>query len=80
MKAKVYVTLKKSVLDPQGKTIQSALDALGFRDVAETRAGKMFELSFKDGLERSKLERDLKKMCERLLANPVIEDYRWEIE
>ena len=79
MKAKVYITLKKSVLDPQGKTIQSALDSLGFHNVDEVRCGKVIELALKQNAPPEKLEKDLKSMCEKLLANTVIEDYRWEI-
>ena len=80
MKAKVFVTLRKSVLDPQGKTIHSALDSMGFSAVDGVRCGKMIELSFKPGTDSGTAERELKSMCEKLLANTVIEDYRWEME
>ena len=80
MKAKVYVTLKKSVLDPQGKTIQSALGSLGFGRVQGVRCGKMIEIDLKPGTTACDAERDLKSMCEKLLANTVIEDYRWELD
>ena len=79
VQARVYVTLKRSVLDPQGKTIHSALEALGFRDVEGARCGKMIEVTFKAGVKPEAAERNLKDMCEKLLANTVIEDYRWEI-
>ena len=79
MKAKVYVTLKKSVLDPQGKTIQSALDTMGFHEVDAVRCGKMIEVSFKPSVKSESVEANVKKMCEKLLANTVIEDYRYEI-
>ena len=80
MKAKVYVTLKKSVLDPQGKAVRQALETLGFREVGGVRCGKMIEIEFKNGLPREKAEKELKEMCEKLLANTVIEEYRWEIK
>ncbi len=78
MKARIYVTLKKSVLDPQGKTVQSALQTLGFADVSDVRCGKMIELVLENGKDTHKAEQDIKEMCEKLLANTVIEDYRWE--
>ena len=77
MKARVFVTLKNGVLDPQGKAIQNALGGLGFDGVASVRQGKMFDIELADakgGEER------LKAMCEKLLANTVIENYRVEIE
>ena len=80
MKAKVFVTLKKSVMDPQGATVKHALDALDFQDVQDVRIGKMIEVSFGTNGDRTKIEAELKEMCDKLLANPVIEDYRWEIE
>lgn len=80
MKAKVTVTLKKSVLDPQGQTIHSALAFLGFHAVESVRCGKMIEVSFKPDSKLEGIEKNLRDMCEKLLANPVIEEYRWEIE
>jgi phosphoribosylformylglycinamidine synthase subunit PurS len=80
MKAKVYVTLKKSVSDPQGQIIHSALDSLGFGQVQDARCGKVIELTIKNGATDQEIEKDLKTMCEKLLANTVIEEYRWEIE
>lgn len=84
MKARVYVTLKKSVLDPQGQTVQSALKTMGFDDVKEVRCGKLMEVTFKEAKDgapqdKDKIERDLKAMCEKLLANTVIEEFRWEV-
>ena len=79
MKAKVFVTLKKSVLDPQGQIVQSALGNLGFGNVGSVRCGKMIEVEFKQDVDAGQVEKDLKMMCEKLLANTVIEDYRWEI-
>lgn len=78
MKAKVYVTLKKSVLDPQGKTVQHALSSLGFNEVKDVRMGKYIELEL-NGIDRSQAESKIKAMCEKLLANTVIEEYRFEI-
>jgi len=79
MKARVFVTLRRSVLDPQGKAIQGALETLGYAEVNEVRVGKMIEITLKDG-ERSAAQARLEEMCRRLLANPVIEDYRVELE
>ena len=78
MKAKVYVTLKKSVLDPQGKTVQHALSSLGFNEVKDVRIGKYIELEL-NGMDKSKAEAKIKTMCEKLLANTVIEEYRYEL-
>jgi len=77
-KARVYVSLKKQVLDPQGKTIQHALHDLGFDSVQSIRYGKYLEVEL-DTPSREKAEEDLDAICRRLLANPVIEDYRFEI-
>ncbi len=79
MKAKVYVTLKKGVLDPQGKAVMSALQSTGFDEVTDVRIGKFMELEIKDG-QREAEEARLKQMCEKLLANTVIENYRIEME
>ncbi len=74
IKARVTVTLKNGVLDPQGKAIEGALGALGFGDVGSVRQGKVFDVEL-DGADRAKVEGQLKEMCEKLLANTVIEDY-----
>lgn len=79
MKAKIYVTLKKSVLDPQGKTIQKALNSLGFKGIEDVRAGKYFEVKLAKGTKKA-AEKNVKKMCEKLLSNTVIEDYNFKIE
>lgn len=71
MKAVVKVTLKKGVLDPQGKAIGTALTGLGFDGVGDVRQGKFIEIELPDGTPEAKI----KEMCEKLLANPVIEDY-----
>ena len=78
MKAKVYVTLKRSVLDPQGKTVQHALATLGFREVKDVRMGKYIELEL-NGMSKPDAEAKVKAMCEKLLANTVIEEYRYEL-
>ena len=74
IRARVTVTLKNGVLDPQGKAIEGALAALGFSGVGSVRQGKVFDLEL-EGSDRAKAEADLKAMCEKLLANTVIENY-----
>lgn len=79
MKAKIYVTLKSSVLDPQGKAVVQALHTLGFGEVRDVRVGKFLEVQL-NGVRREEAEAHVREMCERLLANPVIEQYRIELE
>jgi phosphoribosylformylglycinamidine synthase subunit PurS len=74
IKARVTVTLKKGVLDPQGKAIEGALGTLGFEGVSSVRQGKVFDLVLGHD-DRAKAEAELKAMCEKLLANMVIEDF-----
>jgi phosphoribosylformylglycinamidine synthase subunit PurS len=74
IKARVTVTLKNGVLDPQGKAIEHALGALGFGGVGSVRQGKVFDVEL-EGADKAKAEADLKAMCDRLLANTVIENY-----
>jgi len=76
--AKVYVTLKEDVLDPQGKAVKQSLEALGFRHLRDVRVGKFLELTF-ENLEPEVVREEARRMCERLLANPVIENYRVEV-
>jgi phosphoribosylformylglycinamidine synthase subunit PurS len=77
--AKVYITLKPTVNDPQGLTIKGALHTLGFKSVQEVRAGKYMEIKIEEkNLEKAKSE--TQEMCKKLLANPVIENYRFELE
>lgn len=78
MKANVHVTLKTGVLDPQGKAIEHALGALGFDGINEVRQGKYIEIDL-DETDRDKAERSVTNMCEKLLANMVIENYAIEI-
>ncbi|MFS8049712.1 phosphoribosylformylglycinamidine synthase subunit PurS [Rhizobium sp. BR 314] len=79
IKARVTVTLKNGVLDPQGKAIEGALGALGFDGVHQVRQGKVFDLEF-EGTDKSKAEAELKAMCEKLLANTVIENFAISID
>jgi len=74
IKARVTVTLKNGVLDPQGKAIEGALGALGFDGIGQVRQGKVFDLQIETA-DKAKAEADLKAMCEKLLANTVIENY-----
>ena len=74
IKARVTVTLKNGVLDPQGKAIEHALDGLGFEGVGQVRQGKVFDIEI-EGADKAKAESDLKAMCDKLLANTVIENY-----
>ena len=76
MKARIYITLKSGVLDPQGQAIHGALGALGFDGIDAVRQGKVIDIELADG---ENAEARLKDMCEKLLANTVIEDYRVEI-
>jgi len=79
MKARIHITLKNGVLDPQGKAIAGALHHLGFGNVGEVRQGKYIEVEFAED-DRKKAEGAVKAMCEKLLANTVIENYRFEVE
>ncbi len=79
MQARIYVTLKRGVLDPQGKAIEHSLHALGFDEVEEVRLGKLVEVRLRDG-DREEASRRLDDMCRQLIANGVIEDYRFELE
>jgi phosphoribosylformylglycinamidine synthase len=78
-RARVFVTLKEGILDPQGKTVLRALKSLGYEEVDDLRIGKYMELSL-DGGDSEKLEARVLEMCEKLLANPIIENYRVEVE
>ena len=79
MKAKIHVTLKNGVLDPQGKAVGRALDALGFDGIGEVRQGKFIEIELMENSQAAAKER-VDAMCRRLLANVVIENYEIEIE
>ena len=79
MKARVYVTLKKTVLDPQGQTIQQALAGLGFASIKEVRQGKVFDLAL-DALAEDQARRQVERVAKDVLTNPVIEEFRYELE
>ena len=80
MKAKVYVNLKAGVLDPQGKAIQHSVELLGFSGIADVRQGKYFEIALDDSLDKQRALESVEKMAREVLSNPIIEDYRVEIE
>ena len=79
IKVHVYITLKSGVLDPQGKAVQHALASLGFGEVTDVRVGKYIEVTL-EGSDRNAASDRIKGMCEKLLANTVIESYRYELE
>jgi phosphoribosylformylglycinamidine synthase len=78
MKAHVYVTLKRGVLDPQGKAIQHALETIGYRGIAGVRQGKYFEIELDGALDDAEARDGIERMARDILSNPVIEDYRVE--
>jgi phosphoribosylformylglycinamidine synthase len=80
MKAHVYVTLKTSVLDPQGQTIQNALRKIGFADVTAVRQGKYFALTLADGLTADAAKALVERIAKEVLTNPVIEEFTYKIE
>ena len=80
MKAYVYVSLKKTVLDPQGKTIHGALKKMGYQGVGDVRQGKYFEISLNGGLTREQANAEVARIAREVLTNPVIEEYRYSIE
>ncbi|MBE4907358.1 phosphoribosylformylglycinamidine synthase subunit PurS [Bacillus luteolus] len=77
-KVKVYVTLRESVLDPQGNAVKNSLHSMEYNEVKDVRIGKYMELTIEDNTRE--IDVIVKEMCERLLANVVIEDYRYEVE
>lgn len=77
--AEVYITLKKTVADPQGLTVKHALHSLGYKDLADVRMGKMVTLKIKSS-DRAAAEKEITGMCQQLLANPIIEDYRFVLK
>jgi len=80
MKAYVYVSLKRSVLEPQGKTIQGALQKLGYRGLEDVRQRKFFELTLDGELDNSQAESEVSRIAREVLTNPVIEEFRYSIE
>jgi len=79
MKAKIIVMPKKTVLDPQGKTVQHALESMSFRGIKEVRVGKFIEVELTSG-SKPALKKKIDEACHKLLSNPVIEDYTFEIK
>ena len=80
MKAYVYVSLKKSVLDPQGKTIHGALRKMGYHGVEDLRQGKYFEITLDSTMSREAAQTEIDRVAREVLTNPVIEEYRFTIE
>jgi phosphoribosylformylglycinamidine synthase subunit PurS len=78
MRVTIFVSLKPGVLDPQGKAIERSLHTLGYNEIGGVRAGKVFELNI-EAASRQAAELRIREICDKLLANPVIEDYRFEI-
>ena len=80
MKAQVFVSLKKSVLDPQGKTIHGALTKFGYKGLQEVRQGKYFEITLNGGISKSEAEAEVERIAREVLTNPVIEEFRFSVE
>ena len=78
VKAKIHVTLKQGILDPQGKAIEHALDSLGFKNAGNVRVGKYMEVDVNE-TDKAKADAAVKAMCEKLLANTIVEEYRYEL-
>ncbi|MEZ5351716.1 MAG: phosphoribosylformylglycinamidine synthase subunit PurS [Bryobacteraceae bacterium] len=78
MTARVYVSLKKTVLDPQGQTIRASLASRGYGDIREVRQGKVFEIEVADGADAAMAKKHVDEIAHEILANPVIEEYRVE--
>ncbi|MGZ8427064.1 MAG: phosphoribosylformylglycinamidine synthase subunit PurS [Candidatus Binatia bacterium] len=79
MRVKIFVSLKTGVLDPQGKAIERSLHTLGYKEVQDVRMGKYLEFEM-DSISRANAELRVREMCDKLLSNTVIEDYRFEIQ
>ena len=80
MKAYVYVSLKKSVLDPQGKTIYNALNKMGYKGLGDVRQEKYFEITLNGGLGKDDAKTEVERMAREVLTNPVIEEFRYTLE
>lgn len=78
LEVEVYITLKKTIADPQGLTVKHALESLGYKEVGDVRIGKLISLRLNVD-NREVAEQKLNEMCKKLLANPIIEDYKFEI-
>jgi len=79
MRVRIFVSLKPGVLDPQGKAIERSLHSLGYAEVQDVRMGKYLEINLERD-SRQTVEARVREMCDKLLANPVIEDYRFDVE
>ncbi len=79
MRARVFVSLKPTVLDPQGQTIRAALSGLGHKGITDIRQGKYFDIQVADGGDREAVSREVEQIAHDVLSNPVIEDYRVEL-
>ena len=80
MKARIFVTLKPSVLDPQGKAIHHAVETIGYRGIEDVRQGKYFEVTIDDSISGVDARREIERIARDVLANPIIEDYRVELD
>ncbi len=80
MKAYVYVSLKKSVLDPQGKTIYNALNKMGYKGIGDVRQGKYFEVTLENGLKHDEAKAEIERIAREVLTNPVIEEFSYKLE
>jgi len=78
MRARVFVSLKSTVLDPQGQTVCAALNGLGYQSIADVRQGKFFDIALADAVDREQARKDIETVAHEVLANPVIEEYRVE--
>ncbi|HPC35568.1 MAG TPA: phosphoribosylformylglycinamidine synthase subunit PurS [Candidatus Marinimicrobia bacterium] len=78
--AKIVVTYKEGILDPEAKTIQHTLETLGYKNIKELETGKYFEIKLQSNIERSEVEKLIREICDRILSNPVIQKYSYEIE
>lgn len=79
MKARVFVSLKSTVLDPQGQTVRAALEGLGYSAIQDVRQGKFFDIALAGGVSREQAQKDIEAIAQDVLANPVIEEYRVEL-
>ena len=77
-RVKIYIRLKEGVADPQGATIKHALDSLGYQGITKVKTGKYLQIQL--NIEKEKIEQQIEDMCKKILVNPVIEDYEYEIE
>lgn len=80
MKAHVYVTLKRTVLDAQGKTVADALRRMQYRGIADVRQGKYFVLTLADGMEQTEVDAEVERIAREVLTNPVIEEFTFRVE